>query len=163
MLFRSKYEAKIIDPSGASHVVPVRRERTQDRGEFWRTDLPGEYRLDISGEAVDVDKKVVSGKASVRFLVYQDDSEMMRQAADPDLLEKIAAASGAPPKIHQLDEFPDFLTKLKSAKLPGQRSKTIHWPEWRKNTLAPFLPILLILFVVILSAEWALRRWWGMV
>jgi uncharacterized membrane protein len=157
-----KYQVKVVAPNGVSHDVPVRRERNKDRGEFWKTDVPGEYRLEVSGTALDVDQKAVSGNASVRFLVYQDDTELMRQAADPDALEKIAAAGGGRPKVYQLDELKDFLTALKSAMLPGQRAKTVHWPEWRKSTLSPFLPALLFLFVLLLSLEWGLRRLWGM-
>ena len=43
----------------------------------------------------------------------------------------------------------------------GERSA--NWPEWRKPALTPFLPTLILLFLVLFGLEWGLRRAWGMV
>jgi hypothetical protein len=94
-------------------------------------------------------------------LIYQDDTELLRQAADHDFLTKLAAAGGG--KFHRADELPKFLQELeKHAPAPG-RLKAKYWPDWRRTTLGGFLPLLFVLFVAVLGLEWGLRRWWGMV
>jgi len=163
------YSVKVTGPDGATHTAQVSRERNLDRGTFWKTDLPGEYKIEVTGKAIDVDQQPVSGNASVRFLVFQDESELQRQAADHDFLGKLAAAGGGPAQPFRIDELPDFLKKLKAASLPNQRVKVQHYPDWRQKSEAPrylpplFLPIWLGLFVLVLGLEWGLRRWWGMV
>ncbi len=158
-----KYEARITGPDGKSFPVPVRREGQLDRGQFWQTLQPGEYRIEATGEAKDVDGKMVNGKSSVRFMVFQDERELLQPAADMDFLGKVAAAGGGRSNAYRLDDLPDFLDKLKSATLPNQKVQIERFPDWRKTSLTPFLPLWLILFFAILTAEWALRRLWGMV
>src|SRR5262249_12094061 len=134
-----------------------------ERGTFWRTDLPGEYRIEVTGAAKDVDGKPVSGRASVRFLVFQDESELFDQAAHSVDLGNLAYAGGGRKQAYRLDDLPQFLKQLKEAKLPNARQKTKFWPEWRKPALSWFLPLLFTLFLVLFGLEWGLRRWWGLV
>jgi uncharacterized membrane protein len=164
----AKFDAKIIAPGGATYPVQVSREGDQYRGYFWRTDVAGEYHIEVAGMALDTDQKPVNGKATVRFLVYQDESELLKQAAEPETLSKIAAASGGRPQPFRMDDLPQFLKELKSATLPNQRIKIKHYPDWKKKSepwYAPpaFQPFWLMLFVTVISLEWGLRRWWGMV
>src|SRR5262249_1491635 len=119
----AKFDAKVIAPDSSSYPVQVSREGDQYRGYFWRTDLAGEFRIEVAGMALDTDQKPVNGKASVRFLVYQDESELLKQAAEPETLSKIAAASGGRPQPYRMDDLPQFLKDLKSATLPNQRIK----------------------------------------
>jgi len=158
-----KFEVKIFGPDGSTNTVPVVPEKDLNRGHFWKTDRPGEYRIEVSGGAMDVDKKMVTGKASVRFLVYQDDSEMLNQTADFGFLSGLSANGGGRSQCYRIDDLPEFLKELRSAKLPNQRVKTKHFPDWRKKELTPFLPILFGIFVAILGLEWRLRRMWGLV
>ncbi|MFL5343034.1 MAG: glutamine amidotransferase [Gemmataceae bacterium] len=158
-----KYEVRVLGPDGSSNLVPVSREGTADRGVFWKTDVPGEYRIEVTGAARDVDGKPVSGRASVRFLVYQDDSELFDQAAHPVDMGNLAAAGGGRKQAYRLDDLPQFLKQLKEAKLPSSRQKTKFYPEWRKPTLSPFVPFLFVLFLTLFGLEWGLRRWWGLV
>jgi uncharacterized membrane protein len=161
-----KFEVKVIGPDGSATTVPTALDAATaigSRGHFWKTDRPGEYRIEVSGTAADVDGKPVTGKASVRFLVYQDESEMMNQAADVNFLGGLSAAGGGKPQSYRIDDLPEFLRELKSARLPNQKVKTRHFPDWRTKELTPFLPILLLLFTGVLGLEWGLRRMWGMV
>jgi uncharacterized membrane protein len=163
------YTVKVTAPDGTTHTAPINRERTLDRGIFWRTELPGEYKLEVTGKTIDVDQQPVSGSASIRFLVYQDESELQRQSADHDFMGKLAAAGGGPAQPSHIADLPEFLKKLKAASLPNQRIKLQHYPDWRKKSESPryipplFLPIWLSIFVAVLAIEWGLRRWWGMV
>src|SRR5262245_11187723 len=158
-----KYEVRVSGPDGQSFPVQVRREGQLDRGQFWQTLQPGEYRIDVTGAAPDTDGKPVGGKASVRFVAYQDERELLQQAADLDFLGKVAAAGGGRSNAYRIDDLPDFLSKLKTATLPNQKVKVERFPDWRKTALTPFLPLWLLLFVIILTLEWGLRRMWGMV
>ena len=158
-----RYEVKITAPNGQSFPIPVRREGQFERGQFWQALQPGEYRIDASGTAKDVDGKLVGGKASVRFMVFQDERELLQQAADMDFLGKVAAAGGGRSNAYRIDDLPDFLAKLKTATLPNQKVQIKRFPDWRKTTLTPFLPLWLVLFIAVLTCEWALRRLWGMV
>src|SRR5262249_61892361 len=89
-----KYDVQIIGPDNTPLPAPVRREGEFDRGSFWQTLQPGEYRIVAKGEALDTDQKPVSGQATVRFLVYQDERELLQTAADMDFLGKLAANGG---------------------------------------------------------------------
>ena len=96
-----------------------------------------------------------------RFLIYQDDSELMRRAADHDFLAKLANAGGG--KFHPAEELPHFLQELQKTPLPQGSPKANLWPDWRRQNFSGFLVVFFLLFVGLLSAEWFLRRRWGMV
>jgi hypothetical protein len=157
-----QFEVQVVPPGGvAPEPVATARDRDGQRGTFWKTDKPGEYRVVVRGSGKDVDGTDVRGEATARFLVYQDDTELLRQAADHDFLTKLATAGGG--KFYRADELARFLQELeKHAPAPG-RDKAKYWPDWRRATLGGFLPSLFMLFVAVLGLEWGLRRYWGMV
>ena len=43
------------------------------------------------------------------------------------------------------------------------RAKQISWPDWKSKKPSGFLPLFLLIFVGLLTAEWFLRRRWGLV
>jgi uncharacterized membrane protein len=161
-LKEARFEAKVIGPGGEVLVQTV-RDKDEERGTFFKTDAPGEYRLVVDGKAKDTDGQAVSGQASARFLVYQDDAEMTRRAADHEFLKRLAAAGGG--KFHPGDEdaLARYLHDLPSQPLSGWRPKANLWPDWRRSSLSGFLPTFLVVFVGLVSLEWFLRRRWGMV
>jgi uncharacterized membrane protein len=157
-----QFEVTVVPPGGgAAEPVATARERDGQRGSFWKTDKPGEYKLVARGKGKDVDGSEVGGEAVARFLVFQDDTELLRQAADHDFLTKLANAGGG--KFHRADELPRFLQELAKHAPAAARQKANYWPDWRRTTLGGFLPSLFLLFVAVLGLEWGLRRWWGMV
>src|SRR5439155_18982350 len=149
------------DPQKIESRVGTAREGENERGHFWKTEQPGEYQLVARGWYKDENGKEVSGgePARTRFLIYQDDSELMRRAADHDFLAKLANAGGG--KFHPAEELPHFLQELQKAPLPQGSPKANVWPDWRRHTLSGFLVIFFLLFVGLLSMEWFLRRRWG--
>lgn len=156
-----EFKASIIGPHGTVGEIPPAREQTNWRGTFWKTDTPGEYRVVVSGTAKDVDGKEVQGQAQARFVIYEDDAELVRRAADHDFLDNLAKAGGG--SFHMASELPAFLAKLPSQPLPQGQQKAETWPDWRRNTVSEFLFAFLLLFVAVLSLEWFLRRAWGLV
>ena len=83
------FRADVVTPGGTKVDVPVTRTADGFRGSFPRTDVPGEYRLVVHGEgrdeATDDANKTISGEASARFLVYDDDVELTKGGADYNL------------------------------------------------------------------------------
>jgi uncharacterized membrane protein len=157
----AQFEVVALDPLQAKTSVPTAREPGGERGTFWRTDAAGEYRLVVRGKGKDTDGQAVSGEASARFLIYEDEAEMVRRAADHDFLSKLAHAGGG--EFHRAQELPDVLMRLQKQPLPQETPKLELWPDWRRNTLSGFLVGFFFAFVAVLSLEWGLRRFWGLV
>lgn len=156
------FDVTVIDPKGAELTVPTAQENNGERGIFWKTDLPGEYRLVVRGHGKDAEGNAIpEGKASARFLIYQDDAEMVRRAADHEFLAKLANSGGG--KLHKAEDLSRFLKDLRKLPLPQGRQKTEMWPDWRSSSLSPFRVFYLFIFAGILCLEWFLRRHWGMV
>jgi len=158
-----RYEVTVEDPQKNQGRVGTAREGETERGHFWKTEQPGEYQLVVRGWYKDEKGQEISGgePARTRFLVYQDNSELMRRAADHDFLAKLANAGGG--KFFPAEELPRFLSDLQKLPLPQGGPKANLWPDWRRHTLSGFLTLFFLLFVCLLSAEWFLRRRWGMV
>jgi hypothetical protein len=157
----ARFEAKVIAPSGAETPVPVAHDKSEYRGVFWKTDAPGEYRLVVSGKGKDTDGQDVGGETIARFVVYQDEAEMARRAADHDFLKRLAATGGG--QFLRPEELPKFLHDLGEQPLLQHKPKVTAWPDWKSNRQSPFLAVILLLFVGFLSLEWLLRRRWGLV
>jgi uncharacterized membrane protein len=149
-------------PDGSRTEVTTVRTATEDRGTFGRTDLPGEYRLEVSGKGVGPDgEEVTGGPLSARFIVYDEDVELTRRSADHDFLRKLAAAGGG--QFHRPEELNRFLEQLADQPTAHGRLKMDLWPNWRGTARSGFLVSFFLVFVALLSVEWGLRRRWGMV
>jgi uncharacterized membrane protein len=171
----ARFDVSVIGPDQVETKVPISFEHGEARGNFWKTDVAGEYQIIARGTGIDTDGKPLENlaPARVRFLVYQDEAEMARQAADHDFLEKLANAGGG--KFHLAEDLKTFLKDLAEQPLPQAKPKAKLWPDWRRTPpsrsagdqavalagsgiLASYL-----LFVVLLCLEWFLRRYWGLV
>ena len=157
----AKLTAKVVNPQNGETPVPTSREENKERGVYWNTDLPGEYRVVVTGEGKDADGTKLTGEATARFVVYQDDAELVRRAANHDLLKQLADKGGG--KFLQPEELSGFLEELKNQPLLQSKPKVAAWPDWKSNQLNGFMPLFLLLFVGLLTGEWFLRRRWGLV
>ncbi len=167
----ARFETKVIGPDRMETPVPTTREQDEERGIFWKTDEPGEYRVVVTGKGKDVDGQEISSEASARFLVYQDEAELAKRAADHDFLKKLAAAGGG--KLHAPDDLAPFLEELIKTRQTS-KSSTAPWPNWRtiprshsrgeqiRAVLRSGMLPCLVLFITLLGLEWALRRRWGL-
>jgi uncharacterized membrane protein len=156
------FDVKVIDPKGNEVGVATAQEASTERGTFWKTDLPGEYRLVVRGWGKDAEgQPIPEGTATSRFLVYENEAEMARPAADHLFLTKLAGAGGG--KFHKAEELTKFLKELQKSPLHQAKPKIDTWPDWRSKTLSGFRVGFFLLFVGLLCLEWFLRRHWGMV
>jgi uncharacterized membrane protein len=156
------YTVEVVGPDGIKTPVSTARTATEDRGTFVKTDVPGEYLITVHGKAKDPSSgEMIDGEASAHFIVYDEDIEMMRRAADHDFLKKLASAGGG--DFHRVEELPAFLRRLQSENLARNKPKLIFRPDWRTTGRSSFLMVFFVLFVTTLSVEWLLRRRWGMV
>jgi hypothetical protein len=169
------FDVTVVNPQQVETKVLTAREHGEERGTFWKTDAPGEYVLLVKGWGTDVDGKPLENlpPARARFVVYQDDAEMARQAADHEFLNKLAGAGGG--KFHPADDLRQFLKELGSMPLPQNKPKAKVWPEWRRNPPSKAFPdqlgalvgsgimLSFMLFVTLLCLEWFFRRHWGLV
>jgi uncharacterized membrane protein len=170
-----KFRVKVIAPDRTQTIVPTAGKPGEDQhGSFLKTDLPGEYQLEAV--ALDTKNKVIPGKKAVtRFLVYDDDVELRRPAANPESLEKISRKSEGRQRPATEENLAEFLEELRNKPLPQATPKVDLWPDWKRNPPSRTLDdqvetlvtsgILLsfVLFVALVCLEWYLRRRWGMV
>jgi uncharacterized membrane protein len=148
----ASFEVRIEKPDGTVAPVVVTRRGAGAAGSFADTAAPGDYRITVTardgGESV--------GTATARFSVSDQDVELDQPAAEPTLLASLAgltAESGGAGLAPE--ELPDLLERLKAqaAEFEEEIVETITlWDRWPP----------LVAFVGLLSAEWFLRKKWGM-
>jgi hypothetical protein len=155
----AKMEAEVITPAGDKVKVPLSRGREETRGVFRATQAPGIYKVVVRGEGKDVSGALVRGETSARVIVYDEDVELSRPAADPTFLKKLATAGGG--KV--VNSLSEFLDELAERPVTAETERRIRWPDWETRERSGFLGTFLTLFCVVVCLEWALRRWWGMV
>jgi uncharacterized membrane protein len=160
----AQFDATVVDPSGVEMVVATAAETDSSRaaGTFWKTDKPGEYRLNVRGRGKDADGQAIpEDRASARFVVSLNDTEMSRRAADQTFLANLAAAGGG--KFYKAEDLVRFLKDLQNLPLMHEKPRTEFWPNWRGSTLSGFRVLFFLLFVGLLCGEWFCRRYWGLV
>jgi hypothetical protein len=123
-------------------------------GSFDHTLLSGDYAITV--KAVD-SKGTEIGSTRARFLVFEQDLELDNAAADPTLLASLSAMTKpVGGKSLAPEELPKLLADLAQQPLEMEveaQEKITLWDTW------PFF----ILFVGLISAEWYLRKKWGLV
>jgi uncharacterized membrane protein len=171
----ARFRVKVIGPGKAESPVQTAGASGKEQyGTFWKTNQPGEYRLEAV--ALDKDNKPVKGqKASVRFLVYEDDMEYRRPAANPETLDKIARRSDGQMRPATEENFARFLEELQKKPLPQGVGRAELWPDWKQTPPSRALEdqlatlwgsgvlVCLLLFLMLLCLEWFFRRRWGLV
>jgi hypothetical protein len=113
------------------------------RGPYFASGEPGEYEVSLKGTKAG--KEI--GTDHARFMVYQDNRELENPAADLDLLKQISLTTGGVSlKSEDLEKHLATITPEASDYVTQSEHKL--WDNW------PFF----LVFVALLSAEWALRK-----
>ncbi len=145
------YDVTVRRPDGESEKVTVRSEDGHGAGDYQNTALPGDYWATVAAEGANASMNY----ASTRFLVSQRDPELDNPAADPALMRELAHVSGGDyldPEgmIARLEDW--VANGMPSLELKRSRRVTL-WDNW----------INLLLFVLLITLEWILRKKRGLV
>ncbi len=149
----AKFTVEVMSPDKEQSGLSPRTDGNNSAATFLDTDEPGDYWVKVSAEK---DGQKVGFPAYTRFIVDARDLELDNPAADDALLAEIASTTGGlslPP-----EELPSFLNRtiseglFRSTELT-QVSHITLWDNWA----------FLLAFVGLMSSEWALRKWRGLV
>jgi uncharacterized membrane protein len=149
----ARWECEVVLPSGEKRRLPLTRRGSDQLGTMVDTDQPGDY--SITARAFEGESPL--GEASARFLVYRQDLELDNPSADPGLLASLASVTAPSGGLALApEELPALLERI--LKTPHDleveiQARKTYWDRW------PFL----IAFVALLSADWYLRKRWGLV
>jgi uncharacterized membrane protein len=152
----AKFEVTVYDPDGKESKIPARKSGNQNIAEFRNTDKPGDYWVHVQAEYRVVEngkEKTVKPEGWSRFIVEDRDLEMDNPAADFELLKDIALSTGG--TFIQPEEFSSFLENkaIEPTDHISKLRQTSLWDNWT----------FLLSFVVLMSAEWFVRKRRGLV
>jgi len=153
---KAKPEAVIRDGKGA-----MLKYRPRVKGEHYCV-LTSPKKGPDGKPLIGPDGKPLLHRATAKFIAVPDISdEMLKVNADHEFMSRLSVPNGG--KALRLEDLPGFLKELKEQKDVGIKPKPKLYPDWRRNHSGGFLPAWLVLFALLLGAEWGLRRLWGMV
>jgi hypothetical protein len=152
-------QARLIKPDGTVEGIAIGRSGEQFTGAIDEatTAVPGLYRL----EAIAARGGQTIGQSEREFVVMDRDREKANPAANPDQIVRLANETKAfgGRKIDP-ERFGDLLDEI-NANPPTSK---IEVPTtWRLGQTLPDATAYLLLLVVLLTTEWALRKKWGMI
>jgi hypothetical protein len=147
----------LLSPRGDESSLRLTNAEDHWTGVIERLELPGDYAIVVTAEK----GGQVLGTTRGEFLVYDRDIELSNAAADHDQLSRLAAMT---------DEFggrvvaPEQLTSLleEIRDKPPEMEIEVQ-TKWQLADTPRDAWGLLVLFVGLLTAEWILRKRWGLV
>ncbi len=147
----ANFQIEVLTPSGETEKVTAQRFGDHGLADFMKTQAPGDYWVRVRGTH---NGKSLGLPATARFVVDSRDIEMDNPAADPGLMAEIAdMTSGA---VVPVEEFGSFLNRILEDGIPGEVK------SYRRINLWDGWPPLLI-FILLMSVEWTLRKLRGLV
>src|SRR5690606_24704171 len=153
----AELSAVLKTPSGQSQSITLRPRDDHFQGEL-RDELPaGDYMIEISAKSGDRPL----GSTRAIFQVLDRDLELASAGADPDQLARLAALTkDVDGRLVAAEQLSDVLRELQR-RLPEQRLDV--QSRWRLGDTWWDAWLFFTLLVGLLSAEWLLRKRWGMV
>jgi uncharacterized membrane protein len=147
-----KFTVQVTGPSGKSSQVESLAASGTATTTFSQTTEPGDYWVTVHAEK---NGTSLGFDATTRFIVDPRDLELDNPAADYSLLEAISSLSGGTSLLPE--ELESFLTRMNKEKSWNNdliRYRRISlWDNW----------FFLTLFVALLTGEWFLRKYKGLV
>ncbi|SFI18454.1 hypothetical protein [Planctomicrobium piriforme] len=147
----AQYDVEVVTPDGKTEKVIPQRQPTGALAEFSKTSAPGDYWVRVNASK---DGQALGISAMTRFVVDARDLELDNPSADPTLMSELAALTGG--TVIPPENLTDFLNTLLKEGIPSEFKRTQRinlWDGW---------PLLLI-FVGLMTLEWTLRKWKGLV
>jgi hypothetical protein len=146
------FEATVTTPDGNRVPLKLIQQGERARATYWATEKAGDYEIAVT---VRRNGQEFGPPRQAKFLVFEDDTELAAPAADIDLLKKMAESTPdgeyVPP-----ERLPEFLSSLAKKDLHLEIDRLTQWRLWDN---AYFF----LIFVALLTAEWSLRKWKGLV
>jgi hypothetical protein len=171
-----QFTVTVTGPRGDKFDVPVRLKAGEYRAEFEQANSVGEYKAEVNAKGTSASgKEITAGPASARFGAFSEDVENQRPAANHKFLTRVAEAGGGTFRMAGKEELLQYLTELRDRASSQGWVKRDVWPNWKYLPASEALPDQLVaavasgalpclaLFVMLISTEWFLRRWWGLV
>jgi hypothetical protein len=137
------------------NVRPLGGDDAKSEALFSKMTDSGEYLVVVKGRHQGKDL----GSANARFMVYRDDTELLNRSANHADLEIIATRTTGTFQLH--GGLRGILQKMKEEHL-AKVTRTVKFPDWDAPSDA-LQGLVFLIFVLCLSGEWGLRRWWGLV
>ncbi|WP_437227357.1 hypothetical protein SH661x_000308 [Planctomicrobium sp. SH661] len=147
----AQYTVEVMQPDGKTVALPSQRLTTGGLAEFSQSATPGDYWVRVSATK---DGQSLGLSAQTRFVVDARDLEMDNPAADHELMNELAALTGG--AVVAPENFGKFLTTLLEEGIPADLKR------YRRINLWDGYPLLL-LFTAVMTLEWSLRKWKGLV
>lgn len=144
-------------PDGSRRQVAATRDGTQWLGSVETVTAPGDYAVEVTATR---DGKV-AGRGRGEFLVFDRDVELSTPAADHDQLARLAAMTepfGG--RMVAPEQVPALLETIRDR--PPEMEIEVQ-TKWQPADTGRDAWSLLLLFVALLTAEWVLRKKWGLV
>ena len=146
----AEFKVEIVKPDNKRTPAVMIRKDEQMAGSFRETQLPGDYTIEVTATR----QGELLGTARTRFIVLQQDLELDNASADLDAMKGVAKSSGG--EVIEPERLPKWLAELikKTDYLDvKQETKKTLWDQWP----------LFFSVVFLLTAEWYLRKRWGLV
>jgi hypothetical protein len=145
----AEFEVKVTGPDGKPLTATPRASANGATADFTQTQAAGDYWVRVTARK---DGKALGLDAVTRFIVDPKDLELDQPNADYSLLKQVAELTGG--QLLQAEELDGFLQRVETLKLEDLTRVTI-LPLWDNVWV-------LLLFVSLMTAEWALRKKWGL-
>ncbi|QDT56613.1 hypothetical protein Pan44_46700 [Caulifigura coniformis] len=145
------FAVEVLTPKGEKRPVTPQRAGKEWFADYGGTSEPGDYWVTVTATK---DGRMFGTPASTRFIVDARDPELDNPAADRDLMNELASSTGA--AVISPEAFGEFLDRLLSEGLAAELLKhttVTLWDGW---------PLLLV-FTLLMSTEWYLRKRRGLV
>jgi hypothetical protein len=146
------FEVSVTTPNGEARQVAVQRSGHEFSAMFSQTEQAGDYWVSVTARSPNT---LPIGNATSRFLVDERDLELDNPAADHALLAELASLTGG--YVITAEQHAAFLRRLQTEGLVRREETTVTratlWDNW------PFV----IVFVLLLTVEWVVRKTNGLV
>lgn len=154
-----EFRGTLTSPMGETKSVPITKMSDRYGGELERDWVrePGIYLLEIEGRANEQEL----GRSDIEFVVFDHDRERANPASDPVLLARLADQTA---NYGGRSVLPEELETLLTELAQNPPEMKIEVPlRWQLGQTALDGSLVLLLFVALLTTEWALRKRWQLV